>query len=415
VTRASLRRRAAARLGALGLGALGAAWPAATQARPWTLQTAAQARLEVNDNPNLATTPAAAVTTSTVTPSLIWMRDTESSELRAEAELGLTQRDRPGSQPVHGRLALRQALSAPRDEWVGDATLRRDDTRGSPVAAAELALGSASRTVLAAGLAWTHHMSERLEARWQGDLAATRYGSGAGAGSDYAQRSLGATLRWRASETQTLGLTLARGHYRQAEGAHRASTDRYEIGWSSAWSERDAASMTVGGSLTDRELTRSRRVCPLPASYCQAGLVPYVLAQTVEHERSRDLQYSAGLTHRWGEASALTAAASRALSPGALGMTREDALNLGASHAVSERLSAELSYQESRSRIAGTEGTAAARLRTLGLAGAWRLAENLSLAGQLQRRRYDGGDARAAATSNGVSVTLQFQGAAWKP
>jgi hypothetical protein len=96
-------------------------------------------------------------------------------------------------------------------------------------------------------------------------------------------------------------------------------------------------------------------------------------------------------------------------------MTREDALNLGASRAVSERLSAELSYQESRSRIAGTEGTAAARLRTLGLAGAWRLAENLSLAGQLQRRRYDGGDARAAATSNGVSVTLQFQGAAWKP
>jgi hypothetical protein len=384
--------------------------PAAALGQAWEVQTAARARLEANDNPNLVAGPTAARTTGWLSASLSGARRTENGESHVDGELSLLRRDGAGGQSADGSLALRQTVAAPRDSGSGSLTLRRDDTQEAPKTAAEVAVGPASRRALEAGLAWTHLMTERLDLRWEGSAQATRYGAGALAGSEFSQWSGSAGLHWRARETRTLSISLSRSRYRQGSGDSRSTTRSAQLAVTETLSEIDSLSVSVGRSLGARDAVLRGQACPLAQAYCEAGLVDYVPVQATRHGTSNDLQYSLAWDHRLGETTGLIAMASRALSPGPFGLAREDHYRLATRLALSERLSGDLAYDESRSRADAAAGGPLVRLRSLSLGCAWQLAEGLSLNGQVLRRRYDAGALLQGAVSNAISVTLQFQG-----
>ncbi len=400
------------------LGAL--CGPAAAQ--QWAVQATAQARVEANDNPALVAAPAAATTSAYLSGSVLAARSTENGESRVEGELivspiearGDQGADQGANRRANGRLSLRHTLTAPRDTWAGSLSLRRENTLSRPSSAADVLAGEASRSTLETGLSWSHALTERLGTELVAAGTRARFGAGAGAGSDFRQWSLSAASNFRARETTLLGFALSRTEIRQPAGDIGTRIDGFRLSATESLSERSTLSLVAGRSASTLQASVSRRVCPLPVQFCQAGVVPSIEVQTVQRARSSDAQYSAALDSRVSETLSLNASASRALAPSGLGVRRDDAFSLAASRAFSETLSTSLSFSESRSRAAGTganTGTAA-RLRTLSLMASKQLAPDLSLSGYFRRQHFN---AQATAVSNSISITLSYQGASLLP
>lgn len=411
------------------LGAvLGLTLPVSAQAQSFTWQGAAQARLESNSNPTLQQDAGGTLVSRTVSGSLSAQRSTEAAVTQGEAELTLTPNDRGSSTAALGRLSLRHRLSAPRDTWSGNLAYRRDRaldaaataTATSTPTAADVAVGRTDRMVGEASLSWSHALSERLSSEFDVSHGRTEYRAAA-AGSDFALSSASAGLRHAWRETTSLAATLSATEQRPlgaSPSAPRARIDSLRFSVTEQVSEVGTAGVSVASSSTTRGYALTTLVCPLPVQFCQGGIVRYVLASTPVRTRNRDLQYSANANWRWDETTAMAARVARALTPGALGVTREDVFSLSASRSFSETTSAGLAFDLSRSLQApgGGDSTsiavgASSTLRSLSVFASHRLGEQLTLSTQLQSRHYARPSPQVGATATVFSISLQYQGA----
>ena len=388
---------------------MAAALPAAVRAQQWQVHTGARASAQVDDNPNLLSSRGRSLSTGVLAGSLSAVRSSETAQTRADGDLSLSSTERSNGQRLNGRLALRQALSAPRHSGSAGLSVQREDTLAAPTTASDVQIGPASRTTVETHAAWSHALHERLNVQVQGRRSATRFGDGAAAGSDYQARTLSGGLDWQAGETRSLGLDLSRTVQTLARQGPRSTVSGFRLAASQTLSERASLSLSAGRYTTQRQFQLSRLACPLPVAYCQAGLVRYVLVQTHERSRSSELQYSASGSLRLGQTSQLAAGLSRSLTPGGLGVSRDDALSLSASRAWSERSDAVLSLAQSRSRPVGAADAAPARLWTLALSGTHRLDTAWTLSGSVQHRRFDPAPPYSGAHSNQISISLQYQ------
>ena len=409
--------------------------PCAGQAQSFTWQGGAQARLESNSNPGLQQDGGATLVSRTVSGSLNAQANTEAAQTQGDAELILTPNERGSSTSALGRLSLRHQLSTPRDTWTGNFAYRRDRTLGgaesssssstttttnntnTTASAADVSVGRTERTVGEANLSWSHAFSERLSSELDASHARTGYRA-AVVGNNYALSSVSAGLRHAWRETTSLSATLSHTEQRP-QGASpataRARIDSLRLSVNEVVSETASAGVSIAQSTTTRDFTLFSPVCPLPVQFCQGGIVRYVLAATPVRTRGHDLQYSANASLRWDETTAAAARVARSLSPGALGVTREDVLSLSVSRSFSEHSSAGLAFDLSRSLqaagAAGTTGGASATLRSLTLTASHRLGEQLTLSTQLQQRHYQRPSPQVGATATVFSISLKYQGA----
>ena len=420
-----------------GFGALfgvvvGMVLPSAAQAQSFTWQSGAQARAESNSNPALSADAGGALVSRTVSASVLTQRNTEAAQTQGDAELILTPSERDSSSTALGRLSLRHRLSAPRETWTGSLAYRRDRTLGAAstttsLTAGEVAVGRTDHTVGEGALAWSHAFSERLSSDLNASHARNTFRNSSGrtdgsaaVGNDYALSSASAGLQHAWRETTSLSATLSRTEQRPldagpsaAPGLAHTGIDGLRLSVNEVLSETGSAGLSVSRSTTTRDFTLFSPVCPLPVRFCQGGIVRYVLAPTPVRTRSHDLQYSANASLRWDETTALAARLARSLTPGALGVSREDVLSLSASRSFSETTSAGLGFDVSRSlqASAATGGATTATLRSLTLRASHRLGERLTLSTQLLQRNYQRPSPQSGARATVFSISLQYQGA----
>lgn len=382
-----------------------AAWPQA-----WSLQPSLQAVLEHNDNPALTRPRSGGVSTAKLTGALDASRSSAAVEQSAGAELRLESPFDGGTQAA-GRLSLRHAQTLERGQWQAQLVFDRDDTLGDTATAADVLVGPASRNRRDLALSTSYALAPRWSAQAGLTQADTRYGAGAQTGSDFDQTTLSGGLSWRASETLTLGLNASRQRIDNPSLQSDSSVDGARLQYTQQLSETATLSLSYGRYTVDRRQRRQTLACPLQLALCLSGLVRWITVDAQLQQRSGDVQYSASFVQHVDERTQLQAAASRSLSAGALGATREDSVSLRAAHSFSER--SRLSLAGERSSSSPTGSGSAARLLTLTLSLTRRLDQTLSLAGELRQRRFapatPQADGFGGARSNQISITLQYQ------
>ena len=404
--------------------------PALAQSQAFSWQSGVQTHVQSNSNPGLQTAGAATLVSRTVSASLNTVRNNEVAMTQGDAELILEPGDGDNRTTVLGRLSLRQRLSAPRETWVASLAYRRDrtldgtgpssaSTATNPTSptASDAAVGRSDRRLGEVGLSWSHALSERLSSELGASHARTEYAAAA-AGSNFSLSSASAGLSQTWRETTSLSATLSRTDLRPLGSAAfttKARIDSLRLSVNEVLSETGSAGVSVARSVTARDFALTSLVCPLPVQFCQSGITRYVVATTPVRSRSHDMQYSANASLRWDETTALATRLARALTPGALGVTREDVFSLSASRSFSETTQASLAFDLSRSLQAsagaGTTGGAASTLRSLSVSASHRLGEQLTLSTQLQSRHYQRPSPQVGAAATVFSINLQYQGA----
>lgn len=386
------------------------ALPLAAQAQAWTWQPNASARSESNSNPSLVAQPGAVRTTSTVSTRVAAARSTENTETRADTELILSPSDSSAERRLLGQLAWSHRLSEPRNTWSASLKTQADRSLDRPNSAADVGAGATERNVSDAQLFWSHQLSERLSSETDASYNRTRYGR-LTTGSDFDLWALNAGLRYRLRETTQAGGTISHTQQRAVGSSQPTTINGWRVSASESLSENSSVSLSVGQSTTTRGFTQRSLVCPLQVQLCQSGLVAYVVAESSQKVRNRDLQYSVSADLRWSETTQLALRLSRALATNALGVTRDDRLGLNLNRAFSETTTASLAYDESRSRTdLALAGAAAPRLRALSLTLAHRWDERWSVNAQLLQRHYISTTPQLRAQATVFSISLQYQG-----
>jgi len=413
-----MTRRGAAPIRLVGaVVGIGLQWTAAAPAAAalWTVDHTVQARLDLNDNPALDARPGAASFRQQFGGTLAAARQAEHTATRLDLSATLTHADRDAlPRRVGASLGLGQTWSQPRDlvnlslQW--QQTQTDDPSRGS----LDLGLGRGWRRALAAGAGWTHALSETSAVQWSLSAVTTQHGSNLSTAVDYRNSTLLAGLTRRLDERLTLSLQGSSARFRTLpDGSSSSRTDSLVLGLSQAGADASVGVLSLGHYRTLRSSRVLLRVCPLPPSFCDAGLAEPLTVQGHGRSQEQGWQFSASHVWRTDERGDLRLAASRALAPAGVGVVaRSDTFNLQASRALGEQLSVLASADLNRVVYPGpAAGGSGARpqLGVLALVLSARLAENLSLQVGAQARRLRDPQGAARAQSNGLWISLAFE------
>jgi hypothetical protein len=379
-------------------------------AQSWTVLTSAQARAESTDNPSLLPGGGDTLNTTTVSASAKSTRSTEATRTRADLELVASPSNRETAARANGSVLLSHTLEAMRHNASISLNLRQEQIGNRAATASDVALGRGRRISSDADLGWGYALHERLSAQLRWTDTRTRFAQVAPDASDLQSHSASAALSYLAHETGSLGLTASRTQTSQQAGVSQARIDNIGLSAGTQWGERTSLSLSAGWSRTARQFRAQRLVCPLPISYCNAGLVPFVSAPLSLNTSNTDVQYSASLAQRLDEVSGLGVSVSRALSPGGFGVGLEDTFNLNWNRSFSDTTTGLLSFAESRSRFDGPTPRAPSRLRSVALSLSKALSPDLSLNAGWQQRAYEEPGTRSRGVSRQVSIWLQYQG-----
>jgi len=386
--------------------------PATAHAQAWNWQGGARATLEHNSNQALTVANSPALLTARLTATGRAGRQAPIGRSEGEAELvfDASRQAGRGDGSVLGRVTLNHQIEALRDSGSARIGHRRNRPIENARTASEAAFGTGEQDVTELALSWSHAFSERLSAELDTGRSRTRV-SAPSAGQGYALANGSAGLRFRFSEITTLTGSLGRTRQRLDGNGLLIDIDTLRLGGSMTASETLSFRLDAAHSATTQVFTLRALVCPLPASFCQGGLVPFVLAEQVARSRRSQTQYNVSGQWRWSETSTFAARASRALTAGVQGVSLEDSHGLDVAHDAGPDTSVSLAWQQSRSTLAGQPGASAGRLQSLALVANHRLGERLSLLGQLQHRRYSRGTLDTGASGTVLSISLQYLGA----
>jgi len=400
------------RRGAAVSAAVSAALLAGGPATPaqWTLDSNVLTRAEVNDNVTLTNDSPGTDRRVTLQGGLVAARRTESLATRVDAGLNLRLLDNIGGRDAEGHLALQQSVDGEVDSLSGGIDWTRDNTLDDRRNASDVLLGRSTRTTSSLSGSWNHRLDERWSLRSQLSDTRTTFGGNTSAAGDYAVRSgsLGIDRRW--DEMTTAGVRLAHSDYSLASGSSRTKTDSLNLSAGRTLDERQKVSLGVGAYRSRSRQSASGFACPLPTNFCDAGVVaPIVVSTSFQTSRSGS-QYDFSWDTTPDERTTLRLAASRELSPSATGVVRADTLALAVSRAWSPTWRGAAALTQSRTRSPAVASAAQPRLLTLDQSRTWNLSEDLSVVGGAVRRRFDEPTTRTGASSNAISISLQYQG-----
>lgn len=380
----------------------------------WTLERAAQARTEFNDNPSLAPSASGVTYTQSISGTLIGARQTESSSTRLDASAtALWSPKDASSRRVDGRLGLSQSLMAPLDAFSAAALWQQNTTFDNTKNNTDVALGRGKRRSGSLSGSWTHALNERWSLGSQLSWSRTGYGSELNNAVDFRNGSASADLSYRLSERDSLRLQFNRTDFKTLTRlSNRARTDDWSLGYSHALSETSNLSLNAGQFRTDRRALSAVTVCPLPISFCSSGLIQPVLAQGVGNSSESGRQYAASYNQTLSELSDVSLSVSRAQAPSGAGVVvLADNLALAARRSITPTLSLTLNLSASRSSYTGVSDGPTPTFQKLALSGSWQLAENFTMQAALEHYRSHERRSGVGARANGVSVVLKYDGA----
>jgi hypothetical protein len=149
--------------------------------------------------------------------------------------------------------------------------------------------------------------------------------------------------------------------------------------------------------------------CPLQASLCEAGLVPYVVVERETTNSRSGAQFSASTNWSIDEVTSLAFSASRQQSPSGAGVVSSDNLSVGATRAWSPTLSLALNYGHAQS--SRPEGSADIRSgqRSLAASLVQQLSPQLSVQAGYRRTLADRSAGGTGAASTAVYASLKYE------
>lgn len=391
--------------GALVLGTL----PPVARAEQWLVENSLATRYESNDNAALLPSSPGSMNTLSLSSALAASRKTENSATRLNALVSSVRQRGPGEQDrVDGQLGLEQTLADPLNSFRLGALYLQDFN--STVDNADVTVARGRRRTKTLSGAWSRSLSERVSVELETALDRTGYGLPPPQAVDFRNDSLSAGLSYRWDELTTLSLNASHAKYRTEADTSRSTTDQISLGFSRSWTERSSLSLSLGSYRTRTVGLRSRVVCPLAPSFCDAGFVQPVLSFERAYTSGRGLQFNLSQRYQIDERSDLSFSASRQQAPSGAGVVvRSDTLRASASHSFSELLKASVSYSQSRSTYESLEGSnVRPAQQNFSLSFSRQLAPDLSVQGGYQFSRADGVVPGQGARANSVSLSLQY-------
>jgi hypothetical protein len=382
----------------------------AVQAAEWSLASSAQGRLRyTQDRPDAPGLGDSVFRESRVAGNLNVARSLDNSATRLEAALDLPIGLQSGGRTLQGRLALGQTLSTELDSLSARLERTADQNQADQRSASDALVGRSRRNGNAFSASWQRALAPRLSA--QAGISSTQagYGDAQLQAPSYRNSQGNASLSYRWDELTTLGLSASRSRYTAGTGGNLTRSDNVGLSFSRSLDETSSMNLSLGGYRTEQQGRSSRLACPLPVSYCSAGLVAPVVVQDELRIRSSGTQYSLNLQSSLSETRNLGLVASRQLSPSAFGVVQADSLSVNLTQALSPQLNLTLSASQSRSRSPGSSGDARPVLSTLDSALGWNLQERLSLTTGLTLRRFREPAAGVGSKSLQFSISLQYQ------
>lgn len=370
-----------------------------------------ESRVEYDDNYRLEPAPGLGVKSLVLAGGLEAARRTDVTTTRLSVDLSAraTSPALP-SERSGAALDLSHTAKTALDEWNVGASYQRSTTYAQRDSAAEVALPPGRRTRQGVAFGWSHAWRERFTTRLGADVGWTDFAESS-TSVDYRNAVLTSSASYLWSELDTLGAQLNVSMYRADAGGNASDSTSGSLSWRRSWNESSALSLSAGAFHTRSDTTRPAVVCPLPVSFCQAGLVNYIVVLAAGSSASSGGQFSAAFSQRLSEREGLSIALSRQLAPSGLGAVgRDDAASLMLDQAWSDTLStmAALSYLRSNFSSEGS-ASSSPRLLSASLGLSKTLSRDLALTAGWRFARSDGVASRAAASSHRLSLGLTLQ------
>lgn len=395
----------------LALACVAVPWLGSAAAAEWSVQAGLQARAgTTEEQPQNDNRPATRLRDGRVSGNLNLVRSVENASTRFDTSLDLPVTGLAPGRNVLGRLALGQTFAATLDSLSGGLDLTVDDNRASSRSASDELIGPRRRITTGGNVSWQHQISNRWAAQAQVGATRTRLGSGSTTAENFRDARWGASANYRWDELLRLSLQVSRSRFDLDSGDSTSKSDSLSLSASRALDETSTASLSVGAYRSQRLTTLRGLACPLPVSFCNAGLVaPVPVTQQVESPSSGS-QYSLSYQRNLGERTGLGLTAGRQLSGTGLGLVQADSASANLNHALTPHINGSLVASWSRSTSPGLDNGPEPRVRALEGSFSWAMAERLTLSASASVRRFREPSSNTAVKSTQISITLQYQG-----
>lgn len=379
----------------------------ACEAAEWAIDPRIESRASVTDNLNLTPNTREAVNWYTLTPAVVFSRNTESSRLAGSAQLGFNRfPDDETLNTTDQAYYLSGQQSSERNAYGGSLTHTRDSTLASELSTTGLVLERQQRTQNGISPFWTYALTERSSVTASYDYSQVSYE--AGAGLDYVNQGASGGYQYVLSERTALTLTGAYSHFETDIGSTITDTYSLTAGITHDFGERLNLAFNIGGRRSDTETTQTVGECPVtPPTVCDA--FPFLLVFRPVQTESSDtgLLLDANAGYRW-QATTVNLGIGRDVNPSGNGVVvQTDRLSASLRHDFSEILSASFGSAYLRTRFLSNDGGDTDYFR-LDSSLSWKLNEWWSLGGGYAFAWQKAKSAPSGATANTIFLSLGY-------
>ena len=390
--------------------ALVALAPLSARADRWLMEDSVNARFESNDNFALVPVSPGTVNTLYVSGALDVSRQLENAVTRLKTDAtAVRQQGAAAQNRMDGQLALTQSLSDPLNTF--NLALQYAQDFNNLVTNADVTQGQGRRRTATLSAAWSRALSERLSASAQFSADRTSYGAQLAGAVGYRDVAVSGGLSYGLSEVATLGLQASHSDYRAADDLNRSRTDSVDLSLSRPLSDRASGSIGLGVYRTASTAQDLRLACPLAVSFCNAGLVPFVVVEQRNDTSRKGLQFKASYRWRIDETTDTSFSVARQQAPSGAGtLVRSDTLSLGVNRSLSPTLTGSMNYVRSRSVFPDSTNAPSPGRSLFAVLLTKQLAPDLSVQASYQHNRSDASAFANGARSNSLSVSLNYRG-----
>lgn len=384
--------------------------PLGARADRWLMEDGVNARFESNDNFALVPMSPGAVHTLYVTGALDVSRQLENAVTRLKTDAtAVRQQGAVAQNRMDGQLALTQSLSDPLNTF--SLALRYAQDFNNTATSADVTQGQGRRRTTTLSAVWSRALSERLSASTQVTTDRTSYGAQLASAVGYRDTAVSARLSYGWSETMNLGLQASHSEYRADDDLNRSRTDSVTLSLSRPLSDRASGSISVGVYRTATMAQSPRLACPLAASFCDAGLVPFVVVGQRSDTSRNGVQFDGSYRWQIDETTDSSFSMARQQAPSGAGtLVRSDTVSLGVNRSLSPTLTGSMNFARSRSVFQDATNAPSPGRSMLAVSLTKQFAPDLSVQASYQHNRADASTFASGARSNSLSVSLNYGG-----
>jgi hypothetical protein len=378
----------------------------------WEVKGTAGIREEYNTNWQLTSLPHSDAWITSLFGTIEANRQTETSRVAVAATLRpyFVASD-PGTNYLDGSLSLEGSRVFPRDQVAASLLYLRDSTLQTELAQTGVVLTQTQRNLYVFAPSWTHQLTEGTRVRLAYNFAASRYDEDVPGLFGYDNQTASVTLTHALSPRLDVFATGSGSVYQTVPDVNRTVSYQFGVGVSGRFSETLTGSLSVNAYRNDVRTRQAFTICPAPVQLCLAGTVQPIAVSADLETSGSGYAFDGDLAKRFTERTTATIAGGRSLQPsgsGALYVVQRIAL--GATHELTETLSAAAYAQASESSLAGAESVTAGKSRyyTAGASLSWRATRSWRIDAGVRSTRVEYPSTDTSVSGLAVFVTAAY-------